>query len=55
MKAAEVTKTAWQTDLTVNRSMSPRKDFTQTAFDVFKQATREVPKLWPDTVQRFTR
>jgi hypothetical protein len=29
----------------------PRKDFTQTALDVFKQATREVPKPAPSPMK----
>lgn len=33
----------------------PRKDFTQTAFDVFKQATREEPPPSPKPVREASR
>jgi hypothetical protein len=33
----------------------PRKDFTQNAFDVFKQATREEPKPAPKPIREASR
>jgi hypothetical protein len=35
--------------------MPPRKDFSQTAFDVFKQATREEPPPAPKPVREASR